>query len=343
MAWGFGSFVVLALLMRYYLYPRLRKGMDARYALIRGGHEQAEQVTDAARADVAQYEGQLAAIKAEAQQRIEAARATLDSERAERLTRGQRPHRRDGGPRRRPRSSRPGGGRGRRRERRPVRRRPGWRAGDGPGAGPRRRERGGRRRDERGGEPMIALADRTARRLRRRAPPIDDQGYVTSHSWIWPEQAELIYGTLASVIIIGLLVWKAGPMAKKAFAARTERIQAELDESAKAKTDADANAARIREALGDVDGERQRMLADADTQAAALLADGRARLDAEIAELEAKAEADIAAAAGRTSDELRNEIARLASAAADRVVERSLDAETQQRLVEDYIQKVGAA
>ena len=85
------------------------------------------------------------------------------------------------------------------------------------------------------------------------------------------------------------------------------------------------------------------MLADADTQAAALLADGRARLDAEIAELEAKAETDIAAAAGRTSDELRNEIARLASAAADRVVERSLDAETQQRLVEDYIQKVGAA
>ena len=48
MLWGFGSFVVFAVLMRYYLYPRLRKGMDARYALIRAGHEQAEQVTDAA-------------------------------------------------------------------------------------------------------------------------------------------------------------------------------------------------------------------------------------------------------------------------------------------------------
>ena len=86
MVWGFGSFVVLALLMRYWLYPRLRKGMDARYALIRGGHEQAEQVTDAARTDVAQYEAQLAAIKAEAQQRIDAARSTLDRERTERLT-----------------------------------------------------------------------------------------------------------------------------------------------------------------------------------------------------------------------------------------------------------------
>ena len=32
--------------MRYFLYPRLRKGMDARYALIKGGHDEAEQVTD---------------------------------------------------------------------------------------------------------------------------------------------------------------------------------------------------------------------------------------------------------------------------------------------------------
>jgi len=85
MLWGFGSFAVLAILMRYWLYPRLRKGMDARYEVIKGGHEQAEQVTDAARADVAQYDAQVAAIKAEAQQRIEVARAVLDGERSERL------------------------------------------------------------------------------------------------------------------------------------------------------------------------------------------------------------------------------------------------------------------
>ena len=73
--WGFGSFVVLALLMRFFLYPRLRKGMDARYDLIRGGHEQAEQVTDAARGDVAAVRGAAGGVRAEAQQRIEAARS----------------------------------------------------------------------------------------------------------------------------------------------------------------------------------------------------------------------------------------------------------------------------
>lgn len=83
--WGFGSFVVFALLMRYFLYPRLRKGMDARYAQIKGGHDHAERVTTEARRDVEQYEAQLAEIRVEAQQRVDAARATLEQERSERL------------------------------------------------------------------------------------------------------------------------------------------------------------------------------------------------------------------------------------------------------------------
>ena len=153
---------------------------------------------------------------------------------------------------------------------------------------------------------------------------IDDQGYTTHHP-LWPEQAEIIYGSIASLIVIGLLIWKAGPLVKNAMAARTDKIQADLDDSAAAKRDAEAEAARIRQSLGNIDAERQRVLADADAQAQALLADGRTRLDAEAAELEAKAQADIAAGAGRAGDELRGEIARLAGAAADLVVERSLD------------------
>jgi F-type H+-transporting ATPase subunit b len=171
---------------------------------------------------------------------------------------------------------------------------------------------------------------------------IDDKGY-TSHHWLLPETAEIIYGGLASVIIIGLLVKFAGPAAKKAFADRTDKIQGELDDSARAKADAETEASRIRQALGDIEGERRKALAAADTQAEALLTDGRARLVTEVAELEAKAEADIGAAGGRVSDELRGEISRLAAAAADRVVANSLDDATQQRLIEDYIARVGAS
>ena len=143
--------------------------------------------------------------------------------------------------------------------------------------------------------PMSVLATTiaaTSRLLPGAEHGIDDKGY-TSHHWLWPEQAELIYGTLASVIIIGLLVWKAGPFAKKAFNDRTAKVQGELDDSAKAQTDAEAEAARIRQALGDIEGERTRLLAEADAQAEALVADGRTRLAAEIADIEAKADADI--------------------------------------------------
>jgi F-type H+-transporting ATPase subunit b len=83
--WGFGSFVVFALVLRFALYPKLRRSMDARYFSIRKGHEDAERVTDDAREAVAQYEAQLAGIRAEAQQRIEAARATLEAERSEQI------------------------------------------------------------------------------------------------------------------------------------------------------------------------------------------------------------------------------------------------------------------
>jgi F-type H+-transporting ATPase subunit b len=171
---------------------------------------------------------------------------------------------------------------------------------------------------------------------------VDDQGYVTHHWW-WPEGAEILWGGLASVIVFTLLIWKGGPLVKRSFRARTESIQADLDGSASAQRDAESEAARIRQSLGNIEAERERILAGADAQAAALLADGRARLEAEVAEMESKATADIAAAGGRAGDELRAEITKFAGAAADLVVERSLDDATQQRLIEDYIANVGAA
>ena len=73
-----------------------------------------------------------------------------------------------------------------------------------------------------------------------------------------------------------------------------------------------------------------------------MIADGRARLDQEAAELETRAEADIAALASRSADELRAEIARYSSAAADKVVTRSLDDATHQELIESFIARVGA-
>lgn len=170
---------------------------------------------------------------------------------------------------------------------------------------------------------------------------IDD---ARSIHWLFPAQAELIYGTLASLLIFGAIYKFGGPAIKQGMADRTAKIQKELDESTDDKTSAEAEAAQIRQAAGDIDAERQRLFADADAQAEALLAEGRARLEQEVAEMQAKADADIAAAGGRVNDELRSEISRLANVATERVLsDGAIDDATQQQLIESFIARVGAS
>jgi len=83
--WGFGAFIVFLVLMRLWLVPKVKQGMEARYGTIRGAHETADSIRAAASADVAEYQAALAEVRAEASSRVEAARAELEAKRAERL------------------------------------------------------------------------------------------------------------------------------------------------------------------------------------------------------------------------------------------------------------------
>jgi F-type H+-transporting ATPase subunit b len=160
---------------------------------------------------------------------------------------------------------------------------------------------------------------------------------------IFPETPELIWGTL-SFLVVAFLLWKyAWPQIKQMMAARTARVQAQLDEAATAKTEADEAAVAIREAKGDIASERERMLAEADAQAARLLADGRTRLDQEVADLTAKADGEIGSVQGRLQGEVQAEVAEVASRATEHVVTDALDDEMRQQLVEQFISRVGAS
>ena len=182
----------------------------------------------------------------------------------------------------------------------------------------------------------------TAGRFMAEEEAKDSKGYFVTHSKFLPETAEIIWGGLASVIIFAALIKFAGPMVKKSMAARTAKIQKELDDAAADKVSAAAEAEQIRQAKGDIQGERARLLAEAEQQAAALLADGRTRITAELADIEARTNAEIATIGTRVNDELRAEISRLSSAAVDHVVSGSLDDATHQQLIENFISRVGA-
>ena len=85
LAWGGGAFVVFLVAMRLFLFPRVKRGMEARYGKVRSDHQTAEDVKAAAEGEVAEYEQALVAARAEAVERIDTARRALEAERAARL------------------------------------------------------------------------------------------------------------------------------------------------------------------------------------------------------------------------------------------------------------------
>lgn len=171
--------------------------------------------------------------------------------------------------------------------------------------------------------------------------PIDP---ARSIHWLFPVRAELLFGSIASLIVFAVLFKFGWPLFKKALDARTDRIQTAMDESETGLAEARAEAAEIRSAAGDIDAERERRFAEADIEAESILTDGRARLDEEITDLRAAAEADIALIGGRASGEIRGEISMLSRRAVDRALAGDvLDTATQQELIESFISKVGAS
>jgi F-type H+-transporting ATPase subunit b len=84
--WAGGAFLVFLALMRIWLVPKVKQGMDARYKLIRTDLEEADDARAAAQGELAEYQAEVAKVRAEATTRIDAARRQLEAERSERLT-----------------------------------------------------------------------------------------------------------------------------------------------------------------------------------------------------------------------------------------------------------------
>jgi F-type H+-transporting ATPase subunit b len=83
--WSLGAFIVFLVIMRLYLFPKVKKGMEARYGKISGDHADAVAIRADAESEVLEYQAQLATVKSEVNHRIELARQQLESERAARL------------------------------------------------------------------------------------------------------------------------------------------------------------------------------------------------------------------------------------------------------------------
>jgi F-type H+-transporting ATPase subunit b len=165
---------------------------------------------------------------------------------------------------------------------------------------------------------------------------------IEQHNPILPETSELIWGLISFLILFGLMAKFALPAVKKSMDARTERIRGDLDEAEKAKTDAEGLLSEYQRQLADAKAEANRIIEAARQQAEKVKADVVAATNTEVNEMKLRAAADIDAARAAAVAQLQGQVGSLAIELAEKVVERNLDKDTNQRLIESFIQRVGS-
>ena len=171
----------------------------------------------------------------------------------------------------------------------------------------------------------------------------DLEGCIEAPSPILPELDEIIWGGLAFLILFAFMWWKGFPAVKRAMDARSEKIRADLDAADTAKADALRTKSEYEAQLADAKTAAAGIIDDARVQADQLRQDLQARAEADIAEQRARAAADIESSRRQAIDDLRTEVAAIAVAAAERVVDASLDADVHRALIDGYIDEVAGA
>jgi len=163
-----------------------------------------------------------------------------------------------------------------------------------------------------------------------------------SHNPIVPELNELVYSLIAFAVL--LLMFKKFGFApvKKAMEDRTERIRKDLDQAESAKTEAESILDEYKKKLADAKSESNRIIDEARQQAEKIKADITESANKEVAEQKEKATQDIESARNAAIASLQTSVASMAIELAEKVVEKNLDRDTNQRLIDSFIEKVGS-
>ena len=160
---------------------------------------------------------------------------------------------------------------------------------------------------------------------------------------ILPETNELIWGALSFMVLFLLMAKMALPPLQKSMAARSDKIRESLDEAEGAKTEAAAVLADYQRQLADAKSEAGRIIEEARQSADSVKRDLMARAESEAVEQRRRNAEQISAERDRVMSELQSQVAVVAVEMAERVVESSLDREASLRLIENYINTVGAS
>ena len=142
----------------------------------------------------------------------------------------------------------------------------------------------------------------------------------------------------AFAVLVFILAKYVIPPVNQAMTERQEKIKAQFDEAAQAKSDAEGAEAELKAQLADARAEAARIREEAREQGAQIIAQHREQAQAEAERIASNAQAQLEVDRAQALRELKGEVGAIATTLAGRIVGESLDDDDRQkRSVERFI------
>lgn len=171
----------------------------------------------------------------------------------------------------------------------------------------------------------------------------DPEGEEATSSVLIPELPDLIWGSIAFFLILGLMLWRFVPRINAALDARGEAIAGGIKRAEEAQAEAQAALAKYNKQLADARGEAGRIRDEARDDAKRIRAELVDQAQQDAARIVANAQSQIEAERAAALVSLRGEVGSLAIDLASGVIGESLDDKKASSIVDRFLADLAKA
>jgi F-type H+-transporting ATPase subunit b len=165
---------------------------------------------------------------------------------------------------------------------------------------------------------------------------------VSDKKDIYPKLSELIVGAIAFGILFVFMARWALPRINQLLEQRRDKIQGDLEKAEQAKHEAEKELSDYRKQLAGARDEANRIIEEARQTAESLRKDLEGKARQEYEQIVSRAQGEIRAERDRVFQELKAQVGELSLVLVGRVIGDSMDRDRQRRLVDQYIEELGA-
>jgi len=161
------------------------------------------------------------------------------------------------------------------------------------------------------------------------------EGGEETHSILIPSWPDIIWGSVAFVAVLVVVIWKVLPNVNKALDARRDAIEGSIERAAKAQAEAEAAKASFTDQLAEARAEAARIREQARTDAQKIAAEVKEQATADAARIVANAQTAIESERAAALASLRAEVGTLALQLAGGVIGETLSEDQRAAAVVD--------